>query len=783
MESTFIADRAANKVEYPPATAQPKAKAKAKAKAKPKQAEAEEVDEAKDADEAEEGVSSSSTDDDDLPLSKLAQKARAEAEAEADAKEAKGTVEKEEDDGNAEEEEGKEEANEEEVGTEKEVKDAGTAEPKEEAAAPAAPVQDVTDTANKADAAAAAVGAAPGTASPKEPAGTEPAKEAVPMDEGNEEQVGGEEKDAAASSDPPSTPLEPAPPTNEAATANSPPPSADDDAPLPMDVDDKAAISPVAPNSDGTSADRKRSMQTEEYAASSSPGQKRQRLTPADDPSPPLPPGPPPEQEPSRVVTQDTTDTSRQRTSSPPAASSLTRSPTAADMAIDQPTPPKPPSPQDQDESDEIRKALEVDSSPQPLSSATLEETRPRSMSVSPPSDPSHSGLCSPVPEHEHQDEEAITEEEELESVEYTPAPCLDTMKMNIFLEGCKAHRGKGPERRFADYWDALARNIALGLRGKDRSKRCSNDEACNGIEYILSSFLTTKRLKRLHNELILAIMKQSLGTLVAEDKFKRHIPVAWRGRAQRKLGFPQKPSSTATKRVGDVETQTQEASAEETLQEDVALDIADSTRIRSMFAYESSVWSVCGQRDVSEKSKDATDISTANISNAKTSTLLRPVIPSAHLPGALIIDPLVRSLAAAENMSVSEDAIWLAIVAVREHATTTLRQALQNKSDLDQASTDMLDNNISGRTITSSDLALGSGDGPRSSRLSAEQGLISRSNSLQPCTEYASAEMNVTRAIHLAARRRLLTLGLPTGSSVDTSCKAQTVSDKKEQR
>ena len=733
--------------------------ASSKAKAKAERAEAEEG--------ASSSSSSSSTDDDDLPLSKLAQKASAravaEAGAEAGAKEAKDADE-EEVDGNAGEEE------EEEATKEEEVEDTGTEEPPvlapasaAEAAAPG-PDNAEIDTAG-------AAGKSSGGEGP-DAASAEDAAEVLPPKSGD---VGGEERDAVASFDLSSVPLGPAPPADAAAATS--PPSAAADPPLPMDVEEKAAISPaVAPSPHGNTTDRKRSMPTEEDVVSSSPGKKRQRLAPADDP-PPLPPGPPPEhatsqQGPSRVVTQDTADTNRQRAPSPPAAASP--SPTT-DMAVDQPTPLKP----DQDKSDESCKALKpassggspvVDASLQPPTSPTLEETLPRSMSVSPPSDPSHSGLGSPVPfaEHEHNNEhqeEAMVhqeKEEELESVEYTPAPCLDTIKMTIFLEGCKAHRGKGPERRFADYWDALARNIALGLRGKDRSKRCSKDEACNGIEYILSSFLTTKRLKRLHNELILAIMEQSLGTFVAEDKFKRHIPVAWRGRAQRKLGFPQKPSLTATKSGGDVETQNQEGSAETALQEDVALDIADSRRIRSMLAYESSVWSVRGQRGVSEKSENATDIATGNISNAKTLSLPRPVVPSAYLPGALIIDPLVRSLATAENMNVSEDAIWLAIVAVREHATATLRQALQNKSEVEQNPTDVLGNSISSRTITSSDLALSNDNGPRSSRLSADQGLISRSNSLQPCVEYVSAEMNVTRAIHLAARRRLLALGLP---------------------
>ena len=440
---------------------------------------------------------------------------------------------------------------------------------------------------------------------------------------------------------------------------------------LSMEVEEE----PLVEKSEIDGAGRKRNLHNEDDAES--PEHKRQRVE--SDEAPPIPASS--TETSSRVITQDAADTTAampQPVQSPGAQSSHT--PTAH-PAIDQVSANQSP----QDESDEIRKVLEPTlsaSSGSPNASSQpptpLFESRPRSMSISPPSDPNHSRLCSPVHFTMQEPHEVAAQEEKkekVESVEYTPGPCLETIKMNLYLEGRKAHRGNGPERQFADYWDALARNIALGLRGKDKSKRWSNDEACNGIEYSLNSFLITKQLKRLHNELILAIMKQSLATLVEENKFRRHIPIAWRGKARKKIGFPQKPSSMVTgKRDGDVEAAPQE-DTETSLEEDLKLDVADSKRFKSIFAYDSTVWSTLGQR------RTATDSSAAyEISHIEKCSPLRSVIPSANLPGALIIDPLVRSSVKKQNMKVSEDAIWLATTAVRDYATTILRNAVQNK-------------------------------------------------------------------------------------------------------
>ena len=542
-------------------------------------------------------------------------------------------------------------------------------------------------------------------------------------------------------------------------------PSATPNESAPMEVEE----TPPVPSSHIDDAGRKRHLQ-DGNSDVASPGHKRQRV--ASDESPPKPASS--TEDSSQGVSQDPAKPPSempQSAQSPDAPPSQT--PTA-DMAMDQVTAAEL-SPQG--DSDEIRKVLEPAlsasrGSPNGLSQppTPLFESRPRSMSISPPSDPNHSRLCSPVyfAAQGHHDVAVEEEQEkELESVDYAPGPCLETIKMNLYLEGCKAHRGNGPERQFAGYWDALARNIAIGLRGKDRSKRWSNDEACNGIEYCLDSFLITKKLKRLHNELILAIMKQSLATLVEENRFKRHIPIAWRGKARKKIGYPPKPSSTkSAERGGDAEAKQKDGAETTTLAEDLKLDVADSRRLRSMFAYNASVWSASGQRCAATESCDAAN----EISHDNHYKSLRSVIPSATLPGALIIDPLIRSSVETQNMKVSEDAIWLATTAVRDYATAVLRNAVQNKVDARDGhipATPSIASAATRTSITPLDLALGNCNrGSHSVRLD-DQGLNTRLTTMAYSSGLLtsasmSTERKVSGAIHIAARQRLLTSKLP---------------------
>ena len=78
--------------------------------------------------------------------------------------------------------------------------------------------------------------------------------------------------------------------------------------------------------------------------------------------------------------------------------------------------------------------------------------------------------------------------------------PAVEDVKIRLYEMGSRVHRGNGPERRFADYWEALSRVIGFRLQRGLGSSQSSLDEA----HKVLGSFLRTKQMRRLHNLLIL---------------------------------------------------------------------------------------------------------------------------------------------------------------------------------------------------------------------------------------------------------------------------------------
>lgn len=83
-------------------------------------------------------------------------------------------------------------------------------------------------------------------------------------------------------------------------------------------------------------------------------------------------------------------------------------------------------------------------------------------------------------------------------------APSVSQLKMALFLETSKAHRGNGPERIFSEYWESLGEYITLGSNKGLKVVRSGLNSSCAGIEAILQSFLKTRKMKRLHNKLVL---------------------------------------------------------------------------------------------------------------------------------------------------------------------------------------------------------------------------------------------------------------------------------------
>lgn len=82
-------------------------------------------------------------------------------------------------------------------------------------------------------------------------------------------------------------------------------------------------------------------------------------------------------------------------------------------------------------------------------------------------------------------------------------APSVSKLKMALFLEASKAHSENGAERIFANYWETLGQYLTLESHGA--LKRVRPDlRSRAGIESILSGFLKTRKMKLLHNKLIL---------------------------------------------------------------------------------------------------------------------------------------------------------------------------------------------------------------------------------------------------------------------------------------
>ncbi len=83
-------------------------------------------------------------------------------------------------------------------------------------------------------------------------------------------------------------------------------------------------------------------------------------------------------------------------------------------------------------------------------------------------------------------------------------APSVSQLKIALFLEASKAHCfGNCPVREFAKYWDTLGKYLSLDPHGV--MKRVRPDlRSRAGIDSILNDFLKTRRMKLLHNKLIL---------------------------------------------------------------------------------------------------------------------------------------------------------------------------------------------------------------------------------------------------------------------------------------
>ncbi len=78
-------------------------------------------------------------------------------------------------------------------------------------------------------------------------------------------------------------------------------------------------------------------------------------------------------------------------------------------------------------------------------------------------------------------------------------------------------------------------------------------------------------------------------------------------------------------------------------------------------------------------------DVNDAACDNLRACSTFDEIIPSARLPGALEIDPFVRKMAQQTALTVSENAIWLLVVAVREHSKAVITETISSCKNLDK--------------------------------------------------------------------------------------------------
>ncbi|GKY93465.1 hypothetical protein MPSEU_000314000 [Mayamaea pseudoterrestris] len=217
----------------------------------------------------------------------------------------------------------------------------------------------------------------------------------------------------------------------------------------------------------------------------------------------------------------------------------------------------------------------------------------------------------------------------------------LDRLKLKLYMEGRRTHQCQEYERRFSKYWAALSIRLEEELSP-------SNVHKC---EAILQNFLTTKKLRRLHNKLILGLMERCLRPYTLVDFVDEGFPAAWKDRVQ--------------------------ITTLERLHEGSGQPVTPTPSVVAAQVKEPCEKPAPAAVDFAYHLIEHDTPLIMEFEAAKASTVL-PVSASSRLPGALVVDPYVRSLCTSKNMKVSENAVWLLVIAIKHFAADCLTQALE---------------------------------------------------------------------------------------------------------
>lgn len=171
--------------------------------------------------------------------------------------------------------------------------------------------------------------------------------------------------------------------------------------------------------------------------------------------------------------------------------------------------------------------------------------------------------------------------------------------------------------------------------------------------------------LTRLYPKLLVpsGLLGECTEDSVNEDRFRNYVPEEWYERIR--------TQSVATESVAKKTTLPLVSAVDASL----TLDLSD-------FNLVSDVWtSAGGEPSLLPSFFEAAESSSALIRSKD--------FPQSHrqspcLPGALVVDPLVRKIVRENHAKVSETAIWLLIVAVREYVQAVLKNTVTNLASVD---------------------------------------------------------------------------------------------------
>jgi len=237
----------------------------------------------------------------------------------------------------------------------------------------------------------------------------------------------------------------------------------------------------------------------------------------------------------------------------------------------------------------------------------------------------------------------------------------IDKIKAKLYLESMKSHRGRGAERQFADYWYALGCYIVSEKTGNSKTIRSGSDPCANGIDGVLQSFLVTKRLRRLHNKLIYALLKQSQQTLVPQKRFQSHIPRTWNALIEDLIECSK---DVKCKKLYPIKRKARMYPKKEAMTGNDFQDI-----------FGAGCYTSVGSNILTSSNSSKVEISTDDHGHSSSNDPHR-------LPGLLEVEPVVKKLFQSDNFIVSGSAMGLMVVAIREYISGLLTRTISLLED-----------------------------------------------------------------------------------------------------